>query len=56
MDIAYPMKPNVTMQVDYSKRRHQPEKDDLELSAAGRALLASIEAGHPVQEPLTANI
>ncbi|TMG76957.1 MAG: hypothetical protein E6H80_02260 [Betaproteobacteria bacterium] len=29
--------------MDYSKRRHQPEKDDLELSAAGQALLASIE-------------
>src|SRR5260370_41958866 len=43
MDIAFPMKPNVTMQVDYSKRRHQPEKDDLELSAGGQALLAYIE-------------
>jgi len=43
MDIASPMKPNVTTQVDYSKRRHQPEKDDLELSAAGQALLAYIE-------------
>jgi hypothetical protein len=30
-------------QVDYSRRRHQPQKDDLELSAAGQALLASIE-------------
>ena len=43
MDIASPMKPNVMTPVDYSKRRHQPEKDDLELSAAGQALLASIE-------------
>jgi hypothetical protein len=43
MDIAHPMKPNVATQVDYSKRRHQPEKDDVELSAAGQALLASIE-------------
>jgi len=43
MDIASPMKPNAATQVDYSKRRHQPEKDDLELSAAGQALLASIE-------------
>ena len=43
MDIAHPMKPSATTQVDYSKRRHQPEKDDLELSAAGQALLASIE-------------
>ena len=30
-------------QVDYSKRRHQPEKEDLQLSAASQALLASIE-------------
>lgn len=30
-------------QADYGKRRHQPEKDDLELSAAGFAWLASIE-------------
>src|SRR5437667_4949305 len=43
MDIASPMKPNVMTPVDYSKRRHQPEKDDLELNAAGQALLASIE-------------
>src|SRR5713226_3512341 len=43
MDIAHPMKPSAMTQVDYSKRRHQPEKDDLELNAAGRALLASIE-------------
>ncbi len=43
MDIAFPMKPNVMTQVDYSKRRHQPEKDDLELSPAGEALLAYIE-------------
>ncbi len=43
MDIAYPMKPNAATQVDYSKRRHQPEKDDLELSPAGEALLAYLE-------------
>ena len=43
MDIAYPMKPSAATQVDYSKRRHQPEKDDLELNTAGQALLASIE-------------
>ena len=43
MDIASPMKPNAAMAVDYSKRRHEPEKDDLELSAAGLAWLASIE-------------
>jgi hypothetical protein len=36
-------KPSVPVQVDYSRRRHQPEKDDLELSAAARVLLASIE-------------
>jgi hypothetical protein len=29
--------------LDYSKTRHTPGKDDLELSAAGQALLASIE-------------
>ena len=43
MDIAYPMKPNAATQVDYSKRRHQPEKDDLVLNTAGQALLAYIE-------------
>ena len=43
MDIAHPMKPSTAAQVDYSKRRHQPEKDDLELSAAGLSWLASIE-------------
>ena len=44
------MKPNVTTQVDYSKRRHQPEKDDVELSAAGQALLAYIEEPARPQE------
>src|SRR5260221_3337383 len=43
MDIASPLRPNVMTQVDYSKRRHQPEKDDVELSAAGQALLAYID-------------
>ena len=43
MDIAFPMKPNVAAPVDYSKRRHLPEKDDLELNPAGEALLAYIE-------------
>lgn len=43
MDIASPMKASVAMPVDYSKRRHQPERDDLELSAAGLTWLASIE-------------
>src|SRR5712692_11375599 len=43
MDIAHPMKPIAMTQADYSKRRHQPEKDDLELGPAGQALLASIE-------------
>src|SRR5438270_195195 len=43
MDIAFPLKPNVAAPVDYSKRRHQPEKDDLELNPAGEALLAYIE-------------
>ena len=43
MDIAFPMKPNVMTPVDYSKRRHQPEKDDLELCPSGETLLAYIE-------------
>ena len=43
MDIAHPMKPIAMTKADYSKRRHQPEKDDLELGAAGQAWLASIE-------------
>jgi len=43
MNIASTMKPNAAMPVDYSQRRHQPGKDDLELSAAGLAWLASIE-------------
>jgi len=43
MDIASPMKPNVTTQVDYNKLRHQAEQDDLKVSAAGLAWLASIE-------------
>ncbi len=48
MDIAYPMKPNAAVQVDYSKRRHQPETDDLVLNAAGQALLAYIgESARP---------
>ena len=36
-------KPSAPAQADYSRRRHQPEEDDLELSAAGQALLVSIE-------------
>jgi len=43
MDIAFPMKAERRAPVDYSKRRHQPEKDDLELSPAGEALLAYLE-------------
>ena len=43
MDIASPMKPNISAPVDYSKLRHQAEQDDLKLSAAGLAWLASIE-------------
>jgi hypothetical protein len=34
-------KPSVAAQVDYDKLRHPPGKDDLELSAEGRAWLAS---------------
>ena len=36
-------KPSTAAQMDYSKLRHPPEKDDLELSAAGQALLAPID-------------
>ena len=43
MDIASPMKPNISAPVDYSKLRHQAEQDDLKLSAAGLAWLASVE-------------
>jgi len=34
---------SVKSPVDYSKTRHSPNKDDVELNAAGQALLASIE-------------
>ena len=34
---------SATTAVDHSKTRHAPSKDDLELNAAGQALLASIE-------------
>src|SRR5258706_2352708 len=40
---AEPVNKAAPAQMDYSKRRHQPEKDDVELSAAGQALLAYIE-------------
>ncbi len=43
MNVEFCNKASAPAQVDYSKRRHQPEEDDLELSAAGQALLASIE-------------
>jgi hypothetical protein len=43
MNAQYANKPGAPAEADFSKRRHQPEKDDLELSAAGQALLASIE-------------
>ena len=36
-------KPSAAAQVDYSKLRSQQEKDKLDISSAGRALLASIE-------------
>lgn len=37
------MKQGVAAQADYSKRRHQPKRDDLELTEAGLALLVLIE-------------
>src|SRR6266481_10221457 len=40
---AEPVNKAAPAQMDYSKRRHQPEKDDVELSPAGQALLAYIE-------------
>jgi len=43
MSVEYAIKPSAAMQMDYSERRHQPEKDDLELSASGLTWLASIE-------------
>ena len=43
MNAQYANKPGAPAEADYSKRRHQPEKDDVELSAAGQALLAYIE-------------
>ncbi len=43
MNVEFGNKASTPAQVDYSTRRHQPEENDLELSAAGRALLASIE-------------
>jgi hypothetical protein len=43
MNAQFPGKASTPTQVDYSKRRHPPAKDDLEMNAAGRALLASIE-------------
>ena len=36
-------KPSGAAQVDYSKLRSPQEKDKLEISSAGRALLGSIE-------------
>src|SRR6266581_3929795 len=40
---AEPVNKPAPAEADYSKRRHQPEKDDLELNAAGQALLAYLE-------------
>jgi hypothetical protein len=44
MTTQIPGKASVAVQADFSKRRQPPKKEDLELSAEGRALLASIEA------------
>jgi hypothetical protein len=42
--------PVAAAQIDPSKLRHPPEKDDLELSAAGEAWLASIdESARPTE-------
>jgi len=45
MNATLVTKPGAPAQADYSQRRHQPQKDDLELSDAGYALLGSIEKG-----------
>jgi hypothetical protein len=47
-------KPSAVGQTDFSKRRHQPERDDLELNAAGQALLASLE--EPVRPKVLAAV
>jgi len=43
MNAQLPNKAGGAAQIDYAKRRHPLVKDDLELSAAGQALLVSIE-------------
>jgi len=43
MSAQFANTPSAAVQVDYSKRRRPPTRDDLELNAAGLALLASIE-------------
>ena len=43
MNIEHADKPSAAGQLDYGKRRHQPEKDDLVLSASGLTWLGSIE-------------
>ena len=43
MNAQFGSKESAPAQADYSKRRHQSGKDDIELSAEGKALLASIE-------------
>ena len=43
MTIKFRSTPGVAAQVDYSKLRSQQEKEKIEISSAGRALLASIE-------------
>src|SRR5258706_3415781 len=40
---AEPVNKPAPAQVDFSERPHQPQKDDVELNAAGQALLAYIE-------------
>ena len=43
MSAQFGTKASVQAQVDFRMRRHQPDKDDLELNGAAKALLASIE-------------
>ena len=44
MNTEFGNKTGTAAQADYSRRRHTPCRDDLELSAAGEAWLASLDA------------
>jgi hypothetical protein len=48
-------KPGAAGPVDYTKRRHQPEKTENQLNAAGQALLTSIDEESARPRELTAS-